>query len=168
MANAEQLGANRHVAGSPGASTTRYILSSVISAHENSRGRALSLAGGEIEGSHELGSRLGISEGVRTRLRDDDHVGRRLDMGAARAKDLPQEPLDTAADHRVPDPLAHRDAETGAGPSRRSANDHEVSAVPTAPLALHGEKLSPPPQAGCLRVAVRRGHGFTRAASAEW
>src|SRR5947209_5814139 len=116
MANAEQLGANRHAAGNPGASARRYALSSVISARATSPGRGLSLVGGELEGSQELGGRLGIREGVRTRLRDDDHIGRRLDIAAARAKDLAHEPLDATADHRVPDPLAHGDAEAGARP----------------------------------------------------
>src|SRR5881397_4393145 len=36
---------------------------------------------------------------------------------------------------------------------------HQVFAVPTAPLALHGEELSAPAQADRLRVAVRGGHG---------
>jgi len=129
MANAEQLGTNRHVAGNPGASTRRYVLSSVISARENSRARGLSLVGGELEGSHELGSRLGISEGVRTGLRNDDHVRRGL-----------------------------RDAEPRARPGSCSADDHQVFAVPTAPLALNGEEVSAPAQADRLRVAVRGGH----------
>src|SRR5438552_7480776 len=159
MANAEQLGANRHVAANPGASTRRYVLSSVISARAIGRGRGLSPAGGQLEGSHELGSRLGIGEGVRTGLRDHEHVARRLDVAAARAKNLAQQPLDAAADHRVPDPLAHRDAETGAQPGGRPADHHQVFAVPTAPLALHREELSTPAQADRLRVAVRGGHG---------
>src|SRR5436309_204730 len=158
MANAEQLGTNRHVAGNPGASTRRYVLSSVISARENSRARGLSLVGGELEGSHELGSRLGISEAVRTGLRNDDHVRRGLDIATARAKNLAQEPLDATADHRVPHPLAHRDAEPRARPGSWSADDHQVFAVPTAPLALNGEGVSAPAQADRLRVAVRGGH----------
>jgi len=158
MANAEQLGTNRHVAGNPGASTRRYVLSSVISARENSRARGLSLVGGELEGSHELGSRLGISEGVRTGLRNDNHVRRGLDIATARAKNLAQEPLDATADHRVPHPLAHRDAEPRARPGSWSADDHQVFAVPTAPLALNGEEVSAPAQADRLRVAVRGGH----------
>src|SRR5437016_11980230 len=159
MANAEQLGANRHVAGIPGASTRRYVLSSVISARAIGRGRGLSPAGGQLEGSYELRSRLRIGEGVRTGLRDHEHVARRLDIAAARAKNLAQQPLDAAADHRVPDPLAHRDAEAGAKPRGRAADHHQVFAVPTAPLALHGEELGTPTQADRLRVAVRGGHG---------
>src|SRR5437016_2034364 len=162
MANAEQLGANRHVAGIPGASTRRYVLSSVISARAIGRGRGLSPAGGQLEGSYELRSRLRIGEGVRTGLRDHEHVARRLDIAAARAKNLAQQPLDAAADHRVPDPLAHRDAETGAQPRGRAADHHQVFAVPTAPLALHGEELGTPTQANRLRVAVRGGHGSPR------
>src|SRR2546425_1669659 len=83
MANAEQLGANRHVASNEGASTRRYVLSSVISARANSGGGGLSLVGGELEGSRELGGRLGIREGVRTRLRNDHPVGRRPDVAPA-------------------------------------------------------------------------------------
>src|SRR5437762_12151936 len=159
MANAEQLGANRHVAGNAGASTRRYVLSSVISARANGRGRGLSPAGGQLEGSHELGSRLGIGEGVRTGLRSHDHVAGRPGVAAAAGQNLAQQPLDAAADHRVPDPLAHRDAETGAQPRGRPADHHQVFAVPTAPLALHGEELSTPAQADRLRIAVRGGHG---------
>src|SRR2546430_2604016 len=54
MANAEQLGANRHVASNEGASTRRYALSSVISARANGDGGGLSLVGGELEGSRGL------------------------------------------------------------------------------------------------------------------
>jgi hypothetical protein len=158
MANAEQLGANRHVAGNPGASTRRYVLSSVISARANARGRGLSPAGGQLEGSHELGSHLGIGEGVRTGLGDHDQVARRFDVAAARAKNLAHQALDAPADYRIPDPLAHRDAETGKQARGRPADHHQVFAVPTAPLALHGEELSTPAQADRLRVAMRGGH----------
>src|SRR5207247_4069471 len=134
------------------------VRSSGITARETTRGPGRSLAGRELEGSHERGSRLGISEGVRTGLRDDDHVGWRGEIAAPRAKNLAQEPLDAAADHRVPDPLAHRDAEPGARPGSGSADDHQMFAVPTAPLALNGEELAAPTQADRLRVAVRGGH----------
>ena len=167
MANAEQLGANRHAAGNPGARATRYVLRSVISARENRRGGGLSLVDGELEGSRELGGRLGIREGVRTRLRDDDQVGGRHDVVAPRAKNLAQDPLDAVSDHRVPDPLAYRDTEARARSASQPSDDHQVLAMASAPLALDSQELGAPTKTDCLRVAMQSGHGFTRAASAE-
>src|SRR5256885_11268670 len=139
MANAEQVGANRHVASNEGASTRRYVLSSVISARANSGGGGLSLVGGELEGSRELGGRLGIREGVRTRLRNDHHVGRRPDVATAGAKNLAEDPLDAATDHRVSDPLAHRDAEAGGRARGRPAEEPPAPPVAAAPRPLCGK-----------------------------
>lgn len=159
MPNAEQLGVKRHEGGSTGAKRKRYVLSSLITTCAATPRRGPSPGDREIERSGELGSRLGIRQGVRTGLRNDDHVGRRFDVDPARAEDLAQEPLDTSADDRVSDSLAHRDAEAGAASERRTPNDDQVCAVTAPPLALNREKLSPTAQPYRLGVGVRTGHG---------
>jgi len=139
----------------------------VISARASGRGRSLSLVDAELERSREFRGRLGICEGVRTRLGNDDHVGRRRDVAATSAEDLPEESLDAAADHRVPDPLAHRDPEAGARSGRPAPDDYQVLTVPPPPLVLHGQEVGASTQADGLGIGVRVGHEITRAASQE-
>src|SRR5262249_25963945 len=150
--------------GRAGPSSSRYARSSVISAQPTAPRPPGSAVEGEFESFSEFGGHLGIGEGTRTRLRDDDEVAGRSNLGSPIAEDLSQQPLDTVADHRVTDPSTDRHAEPGPARRARTPYDHQVRSVTTAPPTLQVQEFATATDSSRLRIAQRTRH-FTRAAS---
>src|SRR5438128_8368452 len=89
-----------------------------------------SAARSRADGVHEFGGRLGMREGVGARLGDDEDVFRGQELGTRVAEYLPDQPLQTVSDDRVPDPAAHGDTEAGRRACRRLRDDDEMRAMP--------------------------------------
>jgi len=143
-ANAEQLGAKRQPPGSTGATVIRYARISVINVRATCPGRPGSAAGVKTEGLRELGGRLGIREGLRTRLCNHHHVERWHDVSLTMAKNFAHDTLHAVPNHGVSDPFADRHAEARASLRRHSVDEHEVCGVSPPPIALQREILSSP------------------------
>jgi hypothetical protein len=110
-ANVEQLGKNRQLGGKAGARRNRYARSAARSTAARIPAPADSAPGSEFQRPRELGGRLGIREGVRAGLRNDEKIGRRPQLSAMLTKHLAEQPFQSIPDNRVSDPAAHRDPE---------------------------------------------------------
>lgn len=75
-------------------------------------------------------------------MSDHDHIPTTIELAVFVAETFPQPPLNAIADHRIPDLLADREADSALRPAAREVQQQQVRLSKFAPATLNPPKIT--------------------------